>query len=150
MARRILLVLPVLLCVAAANRPEPQVAKIKPERMATDADSSDISGYYTCKGKEASGKTYSGIAVITKQREVYVVQWMIGAGAAFTGLGVRQGPTLAVGWAIPGDKGAMVRGTNVYKIESGPRLVGRWASIPGPGIVQAETLTFLKRVEEDN
>jgi hypothetical protein len=148
MARRILLVLLVLF-VVAANRPEPPVAKIKPERISS-AEDSDISGYYTCKGKEASGKTYSGIAVITKQREVYVIQWMIGAGAAFTGLGVRQGGTLAIGWAIPGDKGAMVRGTNLYKIEPGPRLVGRWASIPGPGIVQTETLTFLKRVEEQD
>jgi len=148
MARRILLVV-VVLFIVAANRPEPRVAKIKPERISAD-DDSDISGYYTCKGKEASGKTYSGIAVVTKQREVYVIQWMIGAGAAFTGLGVRQGPTLAVGWAIPGDKGAMVRGTNVYKVEPGPRLVGRWASIPGPGIVQQETLTFLKRVEDQD
>jgi hypothetical protein len=148
MTRRILLVVVALLFVTAANRPEPRAAKIKPERIADD--DIDITGYYTCKGKEAGGKNYSGIAVITKQREVYVVQWMIGAGAAFTGLGVRQGTTLAVGWAIPGDKGAMVRGTNVYKIEPGPRLVGRWASIPGPGIVQTETLTFLKRVEHDN
>jgi hypothetical protein len=146
MARRLLLVV-LILFVVAANRPDPPAAKIKPERISTH-DEADISGYYTCKGKEASGKSYSGIAVITKQREVYVVQWMIGAGAAFTGLGVRQGPTLAVGWAIPGDKGAVVRGTNIYKIEPGPRLVGRWASIPGPGIMQHETLTFLKRVED--
>ena len=146
MARRILLVF-VVLFIVAANRPEPRVAKIKPERIATE-DSSDISGYYTCKGKEANGKTHSGIAVLTKQREVYVIQWMIGSGATFTGLGVRQGTTLAAGWAIPGDKGAMVRGTNLYKIEPGPKLVGRWASIPGPGIMQHETLTFLKRVED--
>jgi hypothetical protein len=146
MVRRAVLVCAVLL-IAAAN-PEPQLAKIKPGRIAGSAENGDISGYYTCKGKEASGKLYSGIAVVTRQREVYLIQWMIGAGATFTGIGIRNGDTLSASWALPGDKGAMIRGANIYKIEPGPRLVGHWASIPGPGVVQHETMTFLKKVEE--
>ena len=31
----------------------------------------DISGYYSCKGVEAGGKAYSGIAVIMKKNDVY-------------------------------------------------------------------------------
>jgi hypothetical protein len=148
MFRRILLVV-LVLGIIAANRPEPRVARAKTEPVRLEDEMNDISGYYSCKGREASGKTYSGIAVITRQNDLYMVQWMIGPGAGFTGVGIRQGNTLATSWAIPNDKGGLIRGVNLYKIESGPRLTGRWASIPGPGVLQTETLTFLKRVEKD-
>jgi len=109
----------------------------------------DISGYYSCKGVEAGGKAYSGIAVIMKKNDVYVMQWMVGGGATFTGVAIRQGDTLAASWAMPSDKG-IIRGVNLYRIESGPRLVGRWASAPGPGVVQNETLTFLKKADPED
>ena len=51
-------------------------------------------------------------------------------------------------WAIPNERG-MVRGVNLYRIEAGPRLVGRWATVPGPGVMQSETLTFLKGLEAE-
>ena len=47
----------------------------------------------------------------------------------------------------------VVRGVNLYRIEStsnGPRLVGRWASVPGPGVQQQETLSFLKKLDTDD
>ncbi len=49
---------------------------------------------------------------------------------------------------MAGDKG-LVRGVNLYRIEPGPRLVGRWATLPGPGYMQNESLTFLKDLEEE-
>ena len=112
-------------------------------------DKAEISGYYTCKGQEAGGKTYSGVAVITKKADVYIVQWVIGSGSTFSGIGIRQGNTLAVSWAIPNERG-MIRGVNLYRIESGPRLSGRWATVPGPGVLQSETLTFLKALDEED
>lgn len=118
-------------------------------KLTADENVGEISGYYVCKGKETSGKTYSGIAVISKQNDVYVVQWVVGAGSTFVGIGIRQGDTLAASWAIPGDKG-VVRGVNMYKIEPGPRLVGRWASMPGPGRLQDEILTFLRPLEPED
>jgi hypothetical protein len=128
------------------NDPTPKTAaKVKPGSVDEPAD---IDGYYNCKGKEAGGKQYSGICVITKKGEVYLVSWMIGSGSTFSGLGIRQGNTLAVSWAIPGDRG-VVRGVNLYTIQSGGRLTGRWATLPGPGIQQNETLTFLKAVDDD-
>jgi hypothetical protein len=108
----------------------------------------DISGYYTCKGVEASGKPYSGVAVVVKKNDVYLVQWMVGGGSTFSGVAIRQGDTFAASWAMPSDRG-IIRGVNLYRIESGPRLVGRWASSPGPGLVQNETLTFLKKLDHD-
>jgi hypothetical protein len=108
----------------------------------------DISGYYSCKGVEAGGKAYNGVAVIMKKNDVYVVQWMVGGGSTFSGVGIRQGDTLSASWALPAERG-IIRGVNVYRIESGPRLVGRWASVPGPGVIQTETLTFLKKLEPE-
>jgi hypothetical protein len=108
----------------------------------------EIDGYYTCKGID-NLKNYTGIAVITKKEEVYVVQWMVGMGAGFYGVGIRQGDTLAVSWALPGDVKGVVRGINMYHIEKGPRLVGEWATLPGRGTVNRETLTFLKRLDSE-
>ena len=42
-----------------------------------------------------------------------------------------------------------MRGINLYRIESGPRLTGRWTAFPGDGSIRSETLTFLKRLSED-
>jgi hypothetical protein len=109
----------------------------------------DVSGYYTCKGLEVGGKSYSGIAMLLKKNDLYLIQWVIGSGSTFSGIAIRQGDTLAASWAIPNDRGGVVRGVNVYKIEPGPRLVGRWASFPGPGVIQSETLIFLKKVEAE-
>jgi hypothetical protein len=109
----------------------------------------DISGYYSCKGIEAGGKSYSGVAVIVKKNDVYLVQWMVGGGSTFSGIAIRQGDTLAASWALAADRG-IIRGVNVYRIESGPRLIGRWASAPGPGVVQSETLTYLKKLEPED
>ncbi len=106
----------------------------------------DISGYYSCRGVEAGGKKYNGIAVIIKKSDVYLIQWMVGGGSTFSGVAIRQGDTLAASWALPAERG-IIRGVNLYRIESGPRLVGRWASAPGPGILQSETLTFLKKLD---
>jgi len=112
-------------------------------------DVAEISGYYVCKGQEAAGKNYTGVAVITKKADIYIVQWMVGTGSGFSGIGIRQGNTLAVSWTLQNANG-MVRGVNLYRIDSGPRLTGRWATLPGPGVMQSETLTFLKGLDEDD
>ena len=75
---------------------------------------------------------------------------VVDGGANFSGIAIRQGNSLSGSWAIASERG-LVRGVNVYRVESttsGPRLVGRWASVPGPGVQQNETLTFLKKLEE--
>ena len=147
MIRKLLLVV-VALCFLAANRPDAPVAQAKADKLAVEPDTGDISGYYTCKGQEAGGKQYSGIAVITRKADVYLVQWVIGSGSTFVGIGIRQGQTLAASWSIPNEKaGGVIRGINMYKIEPGPRLVGRWTTLPGPGVQQSETLTFLKNLD---
>jgi hypothetical protein len=130
-----------------SNTPETTVAKV--EKVGLSEEVADISGYYTCRGLETGGKTYSGVAVISKKNDVYLIQWMVGSGSTFTGIGIRQGNTFSASWALPGER-ALVRGVNTYRIETGPRLVGRWATLPGGGTLQNETLTFLKNLEEED
>jgi hypothetical protein len=121
----------------------------KAEAKLAAKDVGDISGYYTCRGTDGKGGAYTGVAVISKQREIYVVQWTIGVGSAFVGLGIRHGETLAVSWAMPGDKTGVVRGINMYRIEPGPRMIGQWATLPGNGLINSETLTLLKRLGDE-
>ncbi|MCI0379380.1 MAG: hypothetical protein L0215_17355 [Gemmataceae bacterium] len=133
--------------VFTPNLPDQAVARVE-KKAQLEQEVADISGYYTCKGVETGGKAYSGVAVISKKNEVYMIQWMVNGGSTFTGIGVRQGNMFSASWALPNERG-LLRGLNTYKIESGPRLVGRWATLPGAGYLQNETLTFLKHLDED-
>ena len=108
----------------------------------------DIDGYYTCKGNEASGKTYTGVATIAKVNEIYVVSWNMGL-SSFSGVGIRQGENLAVSWSITAEGGKQIKGVNFYKIKQGPRLIGVWATLPGNGLMRRESLTFLKPFEKE-
>jgi hypothetical protein len=141
--------------LVTTNSVEPQLgakdAKPAPLRQIVP-EMTDLSGYYTCKGQEAGGKNYSGIVVLTKKNDVYLISWVIGGGSTFSGIAIRQGSTLAGSWSIPSDRG-IIRGVNLYRVEagsSGPRLSGHWASVPGAGVQQPETLTFLKKLENDD
>jgi hypothetical protein len=139
-----------ILAGLSINSPRPEVVAKNVPQLETEIG--DISGYYTCKGMEVGGKTYSGVTVISRKGDVYVVQWVIGSGSTFTGIGVRQGNTFAASWAMAGERG-LVRGVNVYRVETAganPRLVGRWASMPGPGALQSETLNFLKPMDDED
>jgi hypothetical protein len=138
-----------LLALSQSGRSQTDASKAAaPAKETKEAEETDIDGYYVCKGID-NLKGYTGVAVITKKDEVYVVQWMVGTGGGFFGVGIRQGNTLAVSWAIPGDVKGVVRGINMYHIEKGPRLVGEWATLPGRGTVNRETLTFLKRLDSE-
>jgi hypothetical protein len=150
MFRKTLVLVAVLGLVSSlgANRPDGPIKQTKAEKLSADQEVGDLSGYYTCKGLETSGKAYTGVVVLTKKNEIYLIQWNCG-GSSFVGVGIRQGNTLAASWTIPGDSKGMVRGVNMYRVESGPRLVGRWATLPGNGLLQSETLTFLKGMDED-
>jgi hypothetical protein len=134
------------LIFTTTHRPDVGKVALKPEN-GKPKEAADITGYYACRGSEGPGKTYTGVAVISKKNDVYLIQWVVGVGAAFYGVGIRDGDMLSCSWALPGDKG-VVRGANLYRIETG-RLVGRWTALPGDGRIRTEVLTFLKKLEEE-
>ena len=147
MFRCSLLMCALALCSSTLGMPDRKVQE-KPLKLAIEPVI-EIGGYYSCQGVDGGGKTYKGLAAISRQKEVYLVQWMVDVGTAFTGIGIRQGNTLSVSWALPPNKeGVTVCGINVYKIHPG-RLVGKWATLPGNGVQHDETLTFLKGFEID-
>src|SRR5258708_14511673 len=76
----------------------------------------DISGYYSCKGVEAGGKAYSGVAIVAKKNDVYLVQWMVGGASTFSGVGIRQADTLSPSWALPPPR-RIIRGLTSYPID---------------------------------
>ena len=147
----VFLVLSALELLGSTANPQLSQDKKGPNLRQVEPEAADLSGYYTCKGQEAGGKNYTGIVVLTKKNDVYLIQWVVGGGANFSGIAIRQGNTVAASWSIPNTTGGIVRGVNLYRVEtttSGPRLVGRWASVPGPGIQQTETLTYLKKLDD--
>ena len=148
----VLIVLSALELFGTNAAPESAKDKAAPNTRPVDPDMADLSGYYSCKGEEAGGKKYTGVVFLTKKNDVYLIQWTVGGGSNFNGIAIRQGNILAASWSIPSDRG-IVRGVNLYRIEAGangPRLIGRWASVPGPGVQQSETLTFLKKIDTDD
>src|SRR5262245_26936977 len=103
--------------------PGDKTAPSKIDKTSLASEVGDLSGYYTCKGQEVGGKAYSGVVVITKKNDVYVIQWMVTGGSTFTGVAIRQGDTFSASWALPNERGT-IRGINVYRVETGPRLTG--------------------------
>lgn len=125
------------------NRPS-----LKEPNIGLQKEIGDISGYYDCRGQQSDGKKYNGVVIIRKMNEVYVVSWVIPGNPSFTGIGIRQNNRFAVSWAMLGEK-KFIQGINFYKIEPGPRLAGRWTSLPGNGVLQWETLMFLKAPDKE-
>lgn len=120
--------------------PDPP-AKEKPE-----APSADIQGYYTCKGLEVGGKEYRGVTVVKRVEDTYIVTWVIGP-QSFTGAGILKGDVFSVGWVQEQKGGVLIRGVTLYKV-AGKKLTGHWLTVPGPGVAQAESLTYLKGLED--
>lgn len=103
----------------------------------------DLEGIYSASGIDGRGKNYAGAAMIRRLGDTYFVQWA--CGEATSGIGVKTGDVLSVGWSSDG-----VRGCTVYKIQPGPKLVGTWVSFPGNGQRMPETLEFVKAFPKED
>lgn len=105
---------------------------------------SNLEGVYVSEGKDEDGKTIRGAATIYKVGEVFLVQFITAQAGGSKGIGIRQGDTFAVGWVYE-NKG---QGVTLYKIGA-KTLSGKWAGIPGKGRMNAETLTFVRGLPND-
>lgn len=91
-----------------------------------------IEGIYEC-----SNGIYKGITVIRRFKEIYHVHWQIGR-EVYSGVGIREGNMLSATWS----NGKDINGIAVYKIESGPKLTGKYSATPGNGTMGREILTM--------
>ena len=105
-----------------------------------EADSeSHRSGHGTkgdCSTFGGDGKKQTLKVEIQKRGDAYLLRWDVRGGVAFVGSGIRQGNTLSVAWVNRGSVGV-----SVYKIEKGPKLVGTYTEVGGPGLIGKEVLT---------
>ena len=85
---------------------------------------------------DANG-SYTGTVEIAPRGEVYAVRWRIASGESFSGIGLRQGNLLVVGWGT----GQNVSAVAVYQAR-GATLLGRWAV---PNETRAGTENFTRQ-----
>jgi hypothetical protein len=89
-----------------------------------------LTGSYTVDGATSDGSPYTGTVTITRDGDRYDVAWAVSTGQ-YTGVGLRAGDLLIVGYANAGSTAGAVD----YRID-GSALVGRWIR---PGAVTAGT-----------
>ena len=95
----------------------------------------DITGTYSCAGKNPDGKGYSGKVEITKNGDTFRIKWTLVSTESYEGIGILANDVLAVAFSVDNKAGVVS-----YKVEKG-KLVGKWAVADGKGTVYTETLT---------
>ncbi len=133
------------LCLLLLLAPAPARANdTKPEakpKLTADCCCADIEGIY-----HVQGDNYGGVLKVRKLGDAYYLEWFLSAddpgdgktinlSYTMSGVGMRQGMKLHVGWTMPG-KGEPVRGVSVYDFaEVGGVLQasGKAMSLPGGG-----------------
>jgi uncharacterized protein (TIGR03067 family) len=96
----------------------------------------DIVGVYTAESGGQDGKTVESTAVIERRGDSYLVTYKKDDKLIFVAVGIRQGDTLSLSWTNRGQVGV-----SSYKIEAGPKLVGQYTTLGGPGILNKEVLS---------
>jgi hypothetical protein len=86
------------------------------------AAADDFAGRYAATGVTPQGGNYKGEVQIEPVGKLQVVLWKLESGAAYKGIGIRQGDKLGVGYGGPDTK----FGIAVYQVNGGT-LQGVWA-----------------------
>jgi uncharacterized protein (TIGR03067 family) len=105
-------------------------------RVRPTGETVDIVGTYKSKTLAPDGKTLEYDAQIERRGDGYVITYRNNNVIVYVGVGVRQGDTLSVAWGRQNQVGV-----SQYKIEKGPRLVGTYTMLGGPGLLLTEVLT---------
>jgi uncharacterized protein (TIGR03067 family) len=106
------------------------------KRVPRPDETINIVGRYKSTSSGLEGARQTTTAEIQKHGDAYQVKWSVGRGVAYIGIGIRKGNTLSVAWANRGTVGV-----SVYAIEKGPKLVGSFSELGGPGLVSSEVFT---------
>lgn len=152
MLKTLLVPLTTLVCLTFSNASvgDKQLPSGKTSKPISKKEVGDITGFYAIAHR---GSDHYGVAIITKEEksDVYLVRLVSGlypkSVTRWSGEGIREGQTLAVRWI------GHTLGVSLYRIEPGPRLVGRYTFIPDPSganrhTILTETLIFLEPLEE--
>jgi hypothetical protein len=86
------------------------------------AAADDLVGKYAAAGVDPQGRAYKAAVQVEQLGKLHIVLWKLAGGAAYKGIGIRQGDKIGVGYG-----GADTKfGIAVYKVNGG-RLEGLWA-----------------------
>jgi hypothetical protein len=106
----------------------------------TEAGTEDLEGpeglsgtYKIVSAKSPKGGSYTGTVTITPTGGTHSVQWNL-SNSSFSGVGIRKGDLLVVGWGEAGQGAGVVS----YEV-SGSTLTGSWAT-PGGTQLGSETI----------
>jgi hypothetical protein len=100
----------------------------------------DITGKYEVEANDATAALQPITVTIERLGDAYSLTWGRGSSVAHVGIGLRRGSSLSVTFAAP-----EMLGVVVYQIEKGPRLIGDYTRLGAIGIIEKETLTFVKK-----
>jgi uncharacterized protein (TIGR03067 family) len=100
-----------------------------------------ITGLYRSESIQEDGTKYLAEVVIERVGDAYRVTYKKGPITAYVAVGVRQGEMFCMAWVNQGQVGV-----TLYRIEPGPRLVGQYTHLGGPGILSQEILTRTKKM----
>jgi uncharacterized protein (TIGR03067 family) len=106
------------------------------KRIRSKDDQPDLSGTYRSVSTEIDGSRHTAEANIERMGDAYLVTYRKGPAVAYVGIGLRKGPVFCMSWISQGQAGI-----TLYHIEEGPRLVGQYTQLGGPGILSEEVLT---------
>jgi len=134
----LLLLLPAFVFSADEAKPRPlsAIAMEKPF---------DVAGYYRVAGT-ANNEPYGGMALVERIGDVYRVQYLSGSSPVI-GIGIRIGDELVISWQLTDKSGI---GVTRYRIQPAGKLIGIWASMPGNGRIENETMEWLAPSSEQD
>jgi uncharacterized protein (TIGR03067 family) len=133
------------LCIDVQGLDRPKEFKTMPDsklmlavckRIKAKEEVEDIVGVYRSESLEIDGSRHVAEAVIEKRGDAYIVAFKKGQVIAYIGVGIRQGDIFSMAWTSKGELGV-----TIYKIEKGPRLIGQYTELNGPGFLRTDVLT---------
>lgn len=138
------------LCFDTQGQERPKEFKTKPglnlvlavcKRLRSKSEEAELSGTYRAESIDIDGSKHVAEVILERRGEAYFVTYRRGKAILYVGIGLRKGNVFSMSWVSQGQAGL-----SVYQIEPGPRLVGHFTQLGGPGILGQETLT---RFEKD-
>jgi len=124
------------------SEPGSKVRSVVCKSMRGQGEDVELAGAYRVESIGTDGKTQVSQAQIQKQGDAYVVVYHNNAAVQYVGVGIRQGDTFSLAWGRQNQIGVCH-----YKIERGPKLVGRYTIFGGPGVVLPEVMTRIPNVD---
>jgi len=119
------------------SEPKSGLTLIVCKRVPSKSAEEDLSGSYKSESIDSVGNKFRYDATIERIGDAYLVVYRVQGKVIYFGTGLRQGDVFAMCWASPGQG----TGITLYQIEKGPRLVGRFTELGGPGFLGTETMT---------